>query len=807
VSRPTPPPLPPRHGPRVAPKHVAARLRAHRGPSASRQMALAQADTTPGQQARPVETPAPRKPRNARRTILRGVLGTLVVIFGVVGFYAYRILEPASHVTGQKVGQSKAEHDLISQLYKARGASIGASSGQNLTNNGFISLPELKRDQRINILLLASDNDRKWIDQHAKYPATQVMLVLTLDPLHNTVGLLSIPRDLLVTVPGYGDHKIDEAHLLGGVGLARQTVESALGIPISAYAWLGLDGFVKVIDAAGGVDVDSPFPILDDEYPNDLAAPNDPYSTRRLYIPAGPQHFDGVRGLEYVRSRHGTQIQDFARNVHQQQVLSDLKRKLVGPQILTKLLDLSGLLKKSLISTDLDENTLLALALYARDHRPRIAQRLVLSPPLYSQNATRTVNGVEQDYVQPTWAAIRPAITGMFQPLAPVTGTVTAGPLTVKKRVAVPSNVAKHYQSSHDKLAAVGALVGSPTVPPTPRAQLVTQVATPRSLATPPVPAAPTAVYTLRQDVTAATAPFSGTLAFARSGDIYAVDRNGVRLLIHRSNAQNARDPALSPDGTSLVYIHQFQNHADIWLANRAGSNPHSLTHDNVDTTNIKNNYWAAQPSWSPDGQHLLFISDRAKYLGPTPNDVGQYGMSLYRLDVGTGNGGTLLDRAELWTGGDADPTWRPSVAGSYAYTKYHYDPTVPSVTGQVRLSDGTLLVGAKDGVFQPSWSPDGRMLAYVERQGEVDLLRVIVFSAPTSSVASRPVTVASGMLAHPVWSPDGARLGFVSLLNGHFAVRTVALSLQGQTVSMGTLETVAGTDDVDAASTLSWAR
>ena len=43
------------------------------------------------------------------------------------------------------------------------------------------------------------------------------------------------------------------------------------------------------------------------------------------------------------------------------------------------------------------------LALYARDHRPRIAQRLVLSPPLYSQNATRTVNGVEQDYVQPTW--------------------------------------------------------------------------------------------------------------------------------------------------------------------------------------------------------------------------------------------------------------------------------------------------------------------------------------------------------------------------------------------------------------------
>ncbi len=259
-------------------------------------------------------------------------MATLVVVLVVgVGLYAYKVLEPVSRVTSQTVPTTNSEEDYLRKLCEQYACSRGVSPNSSITKSStaIINVPELRRDQRINILLLASDDDRKYKDQGNKFPATQVMLVLSLDPLHNTASLLSIPRDLWVPVQGNGNHKIDEASLVGGVALARETIEENFGIAISRYAWLGLSGFVQVIDAVGGVDVDSQFPILDDDYPNDLESPNNPYASRRLYIPAGPQHLDGVATLEFVRSRHGTLMQDFARSLHQQQVLVDIKRKVV----------------------------------------------------------------------------------------------------------------------------------------------------------------------------------------------------------------------------------------------------------------------------------------------------------------------------------------------------------------------------------------------------------------------------------------------------------------------------------------------
>src|SRR6266487_4197840 len=106
-----------------------------------------------------------------------------------------------------------------------------------------------------------------------------VMIVVHIDTLHNTVTMLSIPRDSWVYVPEVGGmHKIDQAFLLGaaqnksfdgGVRLARLTVEQDYGIPIDRYAWVGLDGFIKMIDTLGGVDVDVKHPIVDDTYPDD----------------------------------------------------------------------------------------------------------------------------------------------------------------------------------------------------------------------------------------------------------------------------------------------------------------------------------------------------------------------------------------------------------------------------------------------------------------------------------------------------------------------------------------------------------
>ena len=162
---------------------------------------------------------------------------------------------------------------------------------------------------RINILLLGSDTDQKFTNADGSHNyLAQSDIVVTIDPATKSVGMLSIPRDFWINVPGSGMHKLDEAYSLGGpaigteayspggVALSRLTIFQDFGIPINYYAWVGLDGFVKVIDTVGGVDVDVLHPITDDNYPDDVGnKTGDLYAYKRLYISPGPQHLSVQR--------------------------------------------------------------------------------------------------------------------------------------------------------------------------------------------------------------------------------------------------------------------------------------------------------------------------------------------------------------------------------------------------------------------------------------------------------------------------------------------------------------------------------
>src|SRR5258707_1529263 len=206
--------------------------------------------------------------------------------------------------------------------------------------------------------------------------------------------MLSIPRDFYIPVPGYGMHKLDEAYGLGGVALSRQTIEQDFGIPINYYAWIGLDGFIKVINEVGGVDVDVLHPIVDDNYPDDVGKnANNPYALKRLYLAPGPQHLDGPTALEYVRSRHADLVGDFGRSVRQQQVLSALKTRLANPDIFGKLSniaqDLTGYLK-----TDMQLADVLKLMNFARGLDPNKINKLTFGPP-YSSDGTAPQAGVD----------------------------------------------------------------------------------------------------------------------------------------------------------------------------------------------------------------------------------------------------------------------------------------------------------------------------------------------------------------------------------------------------------------------------
>jgi len=234
--------------------------------------------------------------------------------------------------------------------------------------------PPLDSKQRVNILLLGSDNDQKFAQDAV---LSQTMIVVSIDPAKRQVTLLSLPRDLWVAIPGHARAKIDLAYAEGGAPLARATVEKDFRIPIHYYAWIGLNGLVKVVDRLGGVDVDVLHPVLDDNCPNDFS--NSGYGTERVYLAAGPQHLDGRHTLQYVRSRHGDLLSDFGRSVRQQQVLLAMQQRTAGMDLVTALpsfaRDLNGRVK-----TDLDLVRLTQLMLFMRGLRAGDVRQAFITP-------------------------------------------------------------------------------------------------------------------------------------------------------------------------------------------------------------------------------------------------------------------------------------------------------------------------------------------------------------------------------------------------------------------------------------------
>ena len=127
---------------------------------------------------------------------------------------------------------------------------------------------------------------------------------------HSGIDVVSIPRDSWVDLPGYGMNKINAAIGFGGPALMVRTVEQVTGLTINDYVEVDFTGFVRVVDAMGGVDVCVPYAV------------DDPYSG--LDLPAGMHHVDGITALEFARDRHSFALSDLSRISDQQQLLSTL---------------------------------------------------------------------------------------------------------------------------------------------------------------------------------------------------------------------------------------------------------------------------------------------------------------------------------------------------------------------------------------------------------------------------------------------------------------------------------------------------
>jgi polyisoprenyl-teichoic acid--peptidoglycan teichoic acid transferase len=234
----------------------------------------------------------------------------------------------------------------------------------------------------VNVLLLGSDRR----PGESEPSRTDAVIIARVDPIRHRVALLSLPRDLIVEIPGYGQTRINAANVWGeiynepggGLALARKTVSNLLGIPIDYVVYIDFEGFIGMIDAVGGVTVDVKNELYDPQFPTM------DYGYTEAHFMPGPQHLDGATALMYSRIRHPDS--DFERMRRQQQVLAGIfgqLREQSALESLKRLEDATTALR-GYVKTDIPEDRLLGLAWALRDITPDKIERYLLDENMIS---------------------------------------------------------------------------------------------------------------------------------------------------------------------------------------------------------------------------------------------------------------------------------------------------------------------------------------------------------------------------------------------------------------------------------------
>ena len=164
---------------------------------------------------------------------------------------------------------------------------------------------------------------------------SDVNMVITVNPVSHKILLTSIPRDYYVPIAGSSSELNDKLTHAGleGVDVSIKTIENLLDMDINYYIKFNFTSLIQIVDALGGIDVDSPFAFTAD-YEED---------THIYYeFQKGMNHLNGKQALAYVRERYGLREGDVARARHQQQVVEAVVNKLTTTTILTKYGELLG---------------------------------------------------------------------------------------------------------------------------------------------------------------------------------------------------------------------------------------------------------------------------------------------------------------------------------------------------------------------------------------------------------------------------------------------------------------------------------
>jgi LCP family protein required for cell wall assembly len=254
------------------------------------------------------------------------------------------VQEPANTVIDPEPGESTESYaaDASTEPVQPKDAATAPPASKEAS--------EMK-SSAIHFLFLGTDGYNGTVSR------TDVMIFVAAHQDTKKVSVISIPRDTRVYIEGVGLTKINHANALGaleggvrqGTQKSIQAASNLLGVPINYYAKIDYQGFVKAVDAVGGIDITLP------------ATVNDPYVS--IYLTAGQHHLNGEQALRLARARKTVKGGDFGRQRHQVLLMTALAKKLLSPENINKLPEIFEIVQENLTDTNLSVDEALALGI------------------------------------------------------------------------------------------------------------------------------------------------------------------------------------------------------------------------------------------------------------------------------------------------------------------------------------------------------------------------------------------------------------------------------------------------------------
>lgn len=281
------------------------------------------------------------KATSSRSVKQRVIFALIAIIFAILTYVGYIIYQ-----------YKQMTHEWYQPIVEEPTAQAHAQGQEGLLfdpplQSGGFTLGAQKELPPFTLLLIGIDS------RDGEKARSDTMILCSVHPLDQRVYLLSVPRDSFMELPGRGYDKVNHAMAYGGPALVKKSLESFLNIKINRYMTIDFEGFRKIVNELGGVEVNV----------KKRMKYTDPTDDTDIDLKPGVQTLNGKQALDYARYRKsdlGREDSDYERIVRQQELIRALAGKGDSVESFLKAFKLMDILGKH-VKTDLTQQEISSL--------------------------------------------------------------------------------------------------------------------------------------------------------------------------------------------------------------------------------------------------------------------------------------------------------------------------------------------------------------------------------------------------------------------------------------------------------------